>query len=159
MSRAEEKINAINQEIKALEDLAENLRKRRADVRREEKDLETIAKDGKQLRDDITEGQVNYILGQSEGFVDGMKAALSIMSVCLAPVYDEDAREQIMYAFSDLGESIARARIKLEKDSLIARRAGWRDEWRGIRHWIKPTETASEEAKNDSTVHENDGDF
>lgn len=144
------KIETITEEIQKLEDLTEKLKKRRAELSEMDRTYKLLAKDKRQLRDDVTEGEINYTLGQSAGFVSGMEAAVSCMTDSLASVYDEDSRATVMYAFKDLGEMIARARLTLEKDSNLAEESGWKREWgRLIVSWVKRVTDAPEKVENE----------
>lgn len=148
MAQNTAKIETITEEIQGLEDLTEKLRKRRAELSSMDRTYEMLAKDKRQLRDDITEGEINYTLGQSAGFVSGLEAAVSCMTISLASVYDEDSRATIMYAFKELGETIARARLNLEKDSNLAEESGWKKEWgRLIVSWVKQETDAPEKVE------------
>lgn len=138
-----QKIEEINATIKALEDKAEELKKRRDVLEAENKDYKALTKDGKALRDDVTEGQLNYVLGHSRGFIEGLRAASSSMAISLTTIYDEDSKELIMYAFEDLGETIARERMKYEKDAATAEKSGWKLDWGKIEHWIRKEKTES----------------
>lgn len=136
-----QKIEEINATIKALEDKVEELKKSRDVLEAEDKDYKALTKDGKALCDDVTEGQLNYALGQSRGFIAGLRTAASSMAISLTTVYDEDSKEQIMYAFEDLGETIARARMQYEKDAATAEKSGWKLDWEKIEHWIRKDKT------------------
>ena len=142
------KIETITEELQGLEDLVEKLRKRRAELSGVDRTYELLAKDRRQLRDDVTEGEINYTLGQSAGFISGLEAAVSCMTVSLASVYDEDSRATIMYAFKELGETIARARLNLEKDSNLAEKSGWKKEWERLAvSWVKQKTDAPEKVE------------
>lgn len=142
------KIETITEELKRLEDLEEKLRKRRAELSSMDRTYGLLAKDKGQLRDDVTEGEINYTLGQSAGFVSGLEAAVSCMTISLASVYDEDSRAAIMYAFKELGETIGRARLKLEKDRNLVEKSGWKEEWkRQIVNWVKQETDAPEKVE------------
>lgn len=142
------KIETITEELKRLEDLEEKLRKRRAELSSMDRTYELLAKDKGQLRDDVTEGEINYTLGQSAGFVSGLEAAVSCMTISLASVYDEDSRAAITYAFKELGETIGRARLKLEKDRNLVEKSGWKEEWKTdwtkSMRWVKEDEAGTD---------------
>lgn len=144
------KIEEINVTIKALEESADNLRKRRAELQHEADVYRSLAEDGKKLPDDATEGQVNYALGRSCGHIDGLREAVSLLTISLAPVYDEDARGQIMYALADLGETIARARMKYEKDIEVLEKSGWKTDWTKSMRWVKDDEAGADAGRTDS---------
>ena len=144
------KIEEINVTIKALEESADNLRKRRAELQHEDDVYRSLAKDGKKLPDDATEGQVNYALGRSCGRIDGLREAVSLLTISLASVYDEDARGQIMYALADLGETIARARMKYEKDIEVLEKSGWKMDGTKSMRWVKEDDTGADAGRTDS---------
>lgn len=137
------KIEEINVTIKALEESADNLRKKRAELQHEDDVYRSLAADGKKLPGDATEGQVNYALGRSCGRIDGLKEAVSLLTISLASV-DEDAMGQIMYAFADLGETIARARMKYEQDIEAVEKSGWKTDWTKSMRWVKEDEAGTD---------------
>lgn len=144
------KIEEINVTIKALEESADNLRKRRAELQHEDDVYRSLAKDGKNLPGDATEGQVNYALGLSCGRIDGLREAVSLLTISLASVYDEDARGQIMYALADLGETIARARMKYEKDIEVLEKSGWKMDGTKSMRWVKEDDAGADAGRTDS---------
>ena len=99
------------------------------------------------MKDDITESEVNYVLGQSQGYIDGYKSAMnSVISSLTCEYRDIPMTEDELYMIAELGKMEERALLKDYKQKKLIEKSGWKFDF-GSRCpvWKKGAKAESEE--------------
>ena len=79
------------------------------------------------MKDDITESEVNYVLGQSQGYIDGYKSAMnSVISSLTCEYRDIPMTEDELYMIAELGKMEERALLKDYKQKKLIEKSGWK---------------------------------
>lgn len=147
-------IEKISAEMKALDLAMRKLDDRRLELKKIERDANIINRD-ETLRKDVDPATINYILGQSAGYVDGFTAAVDTIVEALASEYrDIPMTAAEMYVLVELGEMKMRAYLKNLKQTQIAEKAGWEIDFVRENGWAKRWIKNEEEKKEE----EDDGD-
>lgn len=131
-----------------------------------EKEILSHLKDAKLINTDLLEkslesgnvdpGTINYIMGQSSGFVNGFRAAIGTIVSSLANGYrDIRITEDELYVLTDLGAESERAWLKDRKQSDVLEKAGWK--YNLANHsWGRPQEGGKDGDKKSSRDPEKD---
>lgn len=121
---------AINVQKSALKKSMDALEERDREILRHEKDANFINSDEPFLmKDDIPPEAVNYIMGQSAGFVDGFRSAINTIVLTLSDTYrDIQMTEDELYMLIDLGAQKERAWLKDQKQKKLLEKQGWKEE-------------------------------
>lgn len=134
--------NAIRKTLDALE-------KRASEIYCKDRESDRIVADETLLKDDVREDEVNYILGQSAGFVSGFGKAIETIVLALSSEYrDIPMTESELYMLIELGEISQRAELKDFKQKRVMEKSGWRfafDNRTPV--WIKDEKESNEEAE------------
>ena len=141
---------AISMQIDALKKSMDALKERDKEILRHEKEADFINSDEPFLiKDDIPPEAVNYIMGQSAGFVDGFKAAINTIVLTLSDTYREiQMTEDELYMLIDLGVQKDRAWLKDQKQKKLLEKQGWKEKHHNfVPVWVKEE---SEGEQNDS---------
>ena len=122
--------NAINDSLKALD-------KREQEIRDHEIDASTINADEVLIKDCVSPDQVNYIMGQSYGYVSGFSAAVQVIIDALASEYrDIPMTDSELYMLVQLGEIKERAWLKDNKQKKILEANGWKQDFEDFYPYI-----------------------
>ena len=124
-------MNSIEQEEIRIE--REALKRREKLLNEREKELWAhnraageIVADETLLLDDVTDAEVNYVLGQSQGYVTGFTAAMDTIISALSSEYrDIPMTEDELYVLIKLGAVKEKAWLKDFKQKQIIEKAGW----------------------------------
>lgn len=131
---------AISMQIDALKKSMNALKERDKEILRHEKEADFINSDEPFLiKDDIPPEAVNYIMGQSAGFVDGFKSAINTIVLTLSDTYrDIQMTEDELYMLIDLGAQKERAWLKDQKQKKLLEKQGWKEEHHNfVPVWVK----------------------
>ena len=110
-----------------MEKMLKSLGDREREINDHKRAADVITADERLLNANVPEGAVNYILGQSAGFVAGFKAAMDDIIECLANEYREiPIGESELYMLTELGKLEERAWLKDYKQVQIIEKAGWK---------------------------------
>ena len=122
------------------------LHEREREIWKHNQNADAIVADETLMKADITEGEVNYILGQSAGYVDGFRAAIDAIINALSSKYrDIPMTEHELYMLTELGEIKERAWLKDYKQRQIIKKAGWKVDYMGrCPLWLKKSEKVEE---------------
>lgn len=119
-------LEEIRMERKAIEHRLCSINEREREIYLKIRDAERINADETLLKEDIDVSEVNYILGQSDGYVQGFKSAINVI---VAGLVNEDRdipiTEDELYLICELGEIKERAWLKDMKQKEIANKNGW----------------------------------
>ncbi len=116
----------IRLEYEVLKKRQELLHEREQEIWKHHQNADVIVADETLMKADITEGEVNYVLGQSAGYVDGFRAAIDTIVQALSSEYrDIPMTEHELYMLTELGEIKERAWLKDYKQKQIMYKAGW----------------------------------
>ena len=116
----------IRLEYEVLKKRQELLHEREQEIWKHHKNADAIVADETLMKADITEGEVNYVLGKSAGYVDGFRAAIDTIIQALSSEYrDIPMTEHELYMLTELGEIKERAWLKDYKQKQIIEKAGW----------------------------------
>lgn len=124
----------------ALKKAMEALEEKEREIYQHEKELDFINSDEPFiLKDDITPSAVNYVMGQSAGFVRGINAAINTIVLALSSEYrDIPMTESELYMLVELGEQKERALLKDRKQENLLEKQGWKAEYKGrVQVWKK----------------------
>lgn len=133
-------IKKLDAEISALDKTIRELEGKRDNLRKMDRDVNAIYEDWI-LKDDIDIAELNYILGQSAGYVDGFKSAMStVISELSCDYRDIPMTEAELYLLVELGELSARASMKNMRQIKIAQDSGWQMDWMNRPRWIKESD-------------------
>lgn len=141
MLKAERK--ALENRIKELEDREQILRARERSAKLIESEDSTVIRGA-------DAAEVNYILGQSKGYVDGFQSAVNTVISMLAEEYrDIPIGEAELFMIYELGTIKERAWLKDHKQGSIMENNGWKMDWKGFAPvWRK--EEKNDEVSGDS---------
>ena len=131
---------AINVQKSALKKSMDALEERDREILRHEREADFINSDEPFLiKDDIPPEAVNYIMGQSAGFVDGFKSAINTIVLTLSDTYrDIQMTEDELYMLIDLGVQKDRAWLKNQKQKKLLEKQGWKEEHHNfVPVWVK----------------------
>lgn len=141
------------EEIKLARETAQRqldrLRDRESEIHREMNKAHEIAvADKVLLKEDITESEVNYVLGHSAGYVNGFKAAIDTIVSELSNEYrDIPITEHELYMLIGLGEMRDRAWLRDFKSKEVAEKSGWEFKWENRTPiWQKKAEDGNEDS-------------
>lgn len=141
---------AISMQIDALKKSMDALKERDKEILRHETEANFINSDEPfTIKEDIPPEAVNYIMGQSAGFVDGFKSAINTIVLTLSDTYrDIQMTEDELYMLIDLGAQKEMAWLKDQKQKKLLEKQGWKEEYHNfIPVWSKEEST---EEQNDS---------
>ena len=125
-------LRKIQLEKKAVTEQLNSINDSERRLARELSEMKALTLD-KSLSEDSTEAEVNYVLGQSDGFVNGFNAAIETIVEALSSEYrDIPLTEAELYMLVDLGDMRRMARMKDEKSRSIAVKAGWCRDWKDL---------------------------
>ena len=138
-------LRTIDKEIKAAKSYLEALETRRATVSREYHEMREMEND-RDVKGNVSAEEINYVLGQSDGFLSGFDAAISTIIEAMASQYrDIPMTEDEMYMLVELGDRRRMARMKDAKSTRLANKAGWkRNNDAFIPYWVKKKEEVTE---------------
>jgi hypothetical protein len=121
---------AINVQKSALKKSMDALEERDREILRHETEANFINSDEPfTIKEDIPPEAVNYIMGQSAGFVDGFKSAINTIVLTLSDTYrDIQMTEDELYMLIDLGVQKDRAWLKNHKQRKLLEKQGWKEE-------------------------------
>ena len=125
--------NALRKQIEALEE-------REREIHIHEEDAQYInSNELPVLKDGVNPSVVNYVAGQSKGFVDGFKSAINTIVLALSSEYREiPMTESELYMIIELGEIKERAWLRNRKDEEALEKQGWKQEYEGFcPFWVK----------------------
>lgn len=131
---------AISVQKSALKKSMDALEERDREILRHEKEADFINSDEPFLiKDDIPSEAVNYIMGQSAGFVDGFKSAINTIVLTLSDTYrDIQMTEDELYMLIDLGAQKERVWLKDQKQRKLLEKQGWKEEHHNfVPVWVK----------------------
>lgn len=118
-------------ERKSAEACLESIKQKEYKTAKELREMRGLV-DESHLSANAKEAEVNYVLGQSEGFVDGFQSAITFIIESLASTYrDIPMTEHELYMLVELGDAIRMAKLKDAKSKRIAEKAGWSKKWNG----------------------------
>ena len=105
----------------------DNLNAREQEIYSNMRSWDIIVADEVLMKEDITESEVNYILGQSQGYIDGYKSAMNSIISSLACEYrDIPMTESELYTIAELGKMEERAFLKDYKQKKLIEKSGWK---------------------------------
>lgn len=140
-------LRAAELERKSLENRLEEIKQREAKLHRELRDMKDINNDTA-LHKNATVAEVNYVLGESDGFIRGYDAAIAMIVESLTNAYrDIPMTEDELYVLVELGDARRMARVRDAKSRQIAEKAGWEKEWHGMIPTWKKVEPKEEQAE------------
>lgn len=114
--------NAIKKSLEALE-------QRELEINAHERDADYINADYRLTMKDINPDHVNYIMGQSTGYVSGFTSAINSVVCAIANKYrDIPMTESELYMIVELGEMKERAWMKDYKQRKILEKNGWKQD-------------------------------
>ena len=121
---------AISMQIDALKKSMDALKERDKEILRHETEANFINSDEPfTIKEDIPSEAVNYIMGQSAGFVDGFKSAINTIVLTLSDTYrDIQMTEDELYMLVDLGVQKEMAWLKDQKQRKLLEKQGWKEE-------------------------------
>ena len=135
-----QELEEIRIQKQAAKKVLDALEIREREIYAHDSDARTINADEVLLKDDVQADEVNYILGNSRGYVNGFIAAINTIVAGLASEYrDIPITESELYLLTELGEMKERAWLKDHKSREVAEKNGWFHEWReiGRQAWVK----------------------
>lgn len=119
-------------QIKAVKESLEALEQREREILEHERDAHFINVDEGIIKDDASPELVNYVMGQSAGYVSGFRAAISTIVSALADEYrDIRMTETELYMLVELGEARERAWLKDNKQMKLLEKNGWERDFHG----------------------------
>lgn len=134
---------------KAVKKTLEALQEREREICSHERDASIINSDDLRIKDTVDSNQVNYIMGQSAGFVSGFRSAVSIVVSALASEFrDIPMTEAELDMLVELGGAEERAWLKDNKQKKILEDNGWKQDFKDFANphvWRKEL-TETEEA-------------
>ena len=140
MTKSNIEYEQIKMELEAVRKHDMMLRDRAAELSKHESDADTITVDERlaHLKDDVDPAAVNYILGQSAGYVDGIRAAIGLIVEAMASEYrDIPMTEDELGLLIELGEAKERAWLKDYKQRQITEKSGWEFDFARGCAWVK----------------------
>ena len=136
-------LEEIRLEHQMLEKEQELLRKREREVLEHYQDAASINDDTTLIKSDVKPEEANYILGQSQGFVDGFRSAIDNVVNELAFEHRDTMSERELYMLVELGAIRERAWLKNYKQKEIMGKSGWELSFAGrCPTWRKKEEPA-----------------
>lgn len=139
---------AISIQKKALRKQIEALEEREREIHLHEEDAQHInSNELPALKDGVNPSVVNYVAGQSKGYVDGFKSAINTIVFALSSEYREiPMTESELYMIIELGEMKERAWLRNRKDEEALEKMGWKQEYEGFcPFWVKKENAEEEE--------------
>lgn len=135
-------LKRIELERKATADRLEDLKQRESKALRELQQMKELV-DESHLSQDAKEADINFVLGQSEGFVQGFGSAIGTVVEMLASQYrDIPMTEDELMMLVELGDAKRMAMLKDARSKRIAEKSGWERDWHGLYGvWKKKEET------------------
>lgn len=125
-------LKRIELERKATADRLEDLKQRESKALRELQQMKELVDDS-HLSQDAKEADINFVLGQSEGFVQGFGSAIGTVVEMLASQYrDIPMTEDELMMLVELGDALRMAKLKDAKSKRIAEKSGWERNWQGF---------------------------
>lgn len=124
---------------------------RKREIFSHQRNADQIIVDDVLMKEDVKPDVVNYVLGQSAGYVDGFKAAINVIVDALSSEYREiPMTEHELYMLTELGEQKERAWLKDYKQRRIMEKSGWKINYKDFTCpvWVKE-EKESEENKDE----------
>ena len=140
MTQSNIEYEQIKMELEAVMKHEMMLRDRAAELSKHESDADAITVDERlaHLKDDADPAAVNYILGQSAGYVDGLRAAIGLIVEAMASEYrDIPMTEDELGLLIELGEAKERAWLKDYKQRQITEKSGWEFDFTRGCAWVK----------------------
>ena len=117
-------------QIKAVKESLDALRQREQEILEHEREAYFINVDEGIIKDDVSPEQVNYVMGQSAGYVSGFRAAINTIVSALADEYrDIRMTETELYMLVELGEAKERAWLKDNKQRKLLEKNGWEQDF------------------------------
>ena len=153
MTKSNIEYEQIKMELEAVKKRDMMLRDRVAKLSKHESDADAITVDERltHLKDDVDPAAVNYILGQSAGYVDGIRAAIGLIVEAMASEYrDIPMTEDELNLLIELGEAKERAWLKDYKQRQITEKSEWKFEF-GLRCpvWVRKEQKEQKEQNMD----------
>ena len=125
-------LKRIELERKATADRLEDLKQRESKALRELQQMKELVDDS-HLSQDAKDADINFVLGQSEGFVQGFGSAIGTIVEMLASQYrDIPITEDELMMLVELGDAKRMAMLKDAKSKRIAEKSGWERDWHGF---------------------------
>lgn len=123
------------------------LQEREKEIWSHNQDARSITADETLMKSDIKPEEVNYVLGQSDGYVAGFKAAIDDIVCELSSEYrDIPMTESELYMLVELGAEKERAWLKDYKQKKIIETSGWEfDFTQRCPIWLKKEKSAANE--------------
>lgn len=135
---------------KAVKKTLEALQEREREICSHERDASIINSDDLRIKGAVESDQVNYIMGQSAGFVSGFRSAVSIVVSALASEFrDIHMTEAELDMLVELGGAEERAWLKDNKQKKILEDNGWKQDFKDFASthvWRKETTETEGEA-------------
>jgi len=123
-------LEEIRLQQKMLKKQQELLGEREREIWKHHQDASAITVDETIMKTDVEPEEVNYVLGQSTGFVDGFKSAIDTIVGELASEYsDIPMSERELYMLVELGAIRERAWLKDHKQKEILQKSGWEQDY------------------------------
>ena len=120
-------LEEIRMKRESAQKTLDNLNAREQEIYNNMRSWDIIVADEVLMKDDITESEVNYILGQSQGYIDGYKSAMNSIISSLACEYrDIPMTEDELYTIAELGKMEERALLKDYKQKKLIEKSGWK---------------------------------
>lgn len=149
---SEIELRKIRMEKKATEEHLDNLKEYERKLERELDNMRRLTEEGERLKADAKEGEVNYVLGHSSGYVDGFSSAIATVVEMLTAEYrDIPMTEDELYMLVELGDIRRMAKLKDEKSKNTARKAGWYMDLKGLCATWKKKEVEESDGQKAST--------
>lgn len=128
----------------------ESLKKREIEIYHNMSSADIIVADETLMKGDIRPDEVNYVLGQSAGFIAGFQAAINEIVDALSNEYrDIPMTESELYMLVELGKSKERAWLKDYKQKQIIEKAGWTFDFTNrCSVWVKKCDDKEKEQNN-----------
>ena len=125
-------LKRIELERKATADRLEDLKQRENKALRELQQMKELV-DESHLSQDAKEADINFVLGQSEGFVQGFDSAINTVVEMLASQYRNiPMTEDELMMLVELGDALRMAKLKDAKSKRIAEKSGGERNWQGF---------------------------
>lgn len=142
-------LEEIRLQQKAVKKTLEALQEREREICSHERDASIINSDDLCIKGAVESDQVNYIMGQSAGFISGFRSAVSIVVSALASEFrDIPMTESELDMLVELGGAEERAWLKDNRQKKILENNGWKQDFKDLTCplvWKKePTETDDE---------------
>lgn len=126
-------LDIVMAEMKALEHKLAELEREKKTLYQRERNANFIESDDPVLREEVEPDEVNYVLGQSKGYVDGFQSAVNTIISVLADEYREiPIGEAELFMIYELGTIKERSWLKDHKQQSIMEKLGWKMDYKNM---------------------------